>query len=91
MSWRRALGPASLSAILLGVSPTRAQTIVYDPTAVARLAAQAQTALKQLEQLKAQVAQGHLRCNPPANAVSNHQLFIKDRVRPGIGRHRRWR
>ncbi len=58
MSLRRRFALVAVAGACIGVSPTFAQTIVYDPTAAARLAAQAQTALQQLEQLKAQVAQG---------------------------------
>lgn len=56
----RRLGSSIMVMIALGFGApaARAQQVVYDPTAVAKLIAQGQTALHQLEQLKAQVAQG---------------------------------
>lgn len=58
MSRRRlALAAAALLASA-AVSPATAQTLVYDPTAVGKLVQQYENALQQLDQLKAQVAQG---------------------------------
>lgn len=50
---------ALLAVVSLATANTaRAQQIVYDPSAYGKLIEQAQTALRQLEQLKAQVEQG---------------------------------
>lgn len=54
----RACMAASLIALVLPAAPAQAQSIVYDPSAVGKLIQQYETALQQLEQLKAQVAQG---------------------------------
>ena len=55
---RRLLPPLALVVVLFTGSEARAQTVVYDPTAVGKLLQTYQAALKQLEALKAQVAQG---------------------------------
>src|SRR5581483_189382 len=51
---------AGIAAVALtcAASGAQAQQIVYDPSAYAKLLQQAQTQLQQLEQLKAQIAQG---------------------------------
>lgn len=55
---RAVLTPLALVVSLATGSRVRAQTVVYDPTAVGKLLQNYQAALKQLELLKTQVAQG---------------------------------
>ena len=73
---RRAFA-AGLSVMLIAAAPSaRAQTIVYDPTAVGKLVQQYENALQQLEQLKAQVSQGqqlfeHFNTASGVNAIAS--------------------
>ena len=55
---RHALALVSATALSALSATAHAQTLVYDPTSVGKLAAQYQTGLQQLEQLKTEVAQG---------------------------------
>ncbi|MBI1198936.1 MAG: type IV secretion system protein [Phenylobacterium sp.] len=56
---KKMLVAASAALVLsLGTSSAQAQMIVHDPTSYAKLIAQAQTALDQLNELKARVQQG---------------------------------
>ena len=59
---RRALVPLILAAAAFAPA-ARAQTIVYDPTAVGRLVQQYEAAVQQLEQLRTQVQQGQTLLN----------------------------
>lgn len=71
-------GPPRLLALaaLALAAPARAQTLVYDPSAVGRLVQQYETALQQLDQLKAQVTQGqklfdHFNTASGVNAIAS--------------------
>jgi type IV secretion system protein VirB5 len=55
---RRLFAAACASAVVALSGTAYAQTIVYDPTSFAKILQQTQTALKQLQQLEQQVAQG---------------------------------
>ena len=72
----RACMAASLIALVLPAAHAQAQSIVYDPSAVGKLIQQYETALQQLEQLKAQVAQGqqlfdHFNAASGVNAIAS--------------------
>jgi len=54
----RARGAVGLVLTIAFTLPAHAQQVVYDPSAVGKLIEQARTELQQLEQLKAQLAQG---------------------------------
>lgn len=67
------------SACLIGPQPAAAQVIVYDPTAVAHLLNQAQTALSQLENLRQQLGQARalydsLNGSSAVNAIASELL-----------------
>jgi len=55
---RRLLVAAAAAGLVMAGSAAQAAMIVHDPTSYAKLIAQAQTALDQLNELKAQVQQG---------------------------------
>ena len=73
---RRSLAAATLLVFAAAGPTARAQTIVYDPTAVGKLVQQYENALQQLNQLKAQLAQGqqlydHFNTASGVNAIAS--------------------
>jgi type IV secretion system protein VirB5 len=68
--------PIVATLAVVGAGPSRAQTIVYDPTAYAKIVQETETALKQLQQLQQQVATGQallssLNTNSGVNGLAN--------------------